>query len=304
MAGEGSGRVLLVIEGDMRRMRSLDVVSGRSAGPDPDRPVDVQARVRSRLRRSRVWLSVVQFVHGSPFVFVVLAVIDGSIPAIGAAVAAALAVGSLVVFAWWERRAPSSGRPAMWPRRGLGVVLPHAVAFGIAAGARTELIPGPPWSQVLLFACAVLVVEGGAICLASGVLRFPLTPELGEMDVEVLVKIRSDAEWQPEWASHEDVRLTGDALIITVRPNLKWMYVVRIDLLDVTGVVVRPTKSSDGPWFLVDGRRFWPPGGDAVAIVHRSGSTLLPVHRAKGFADVVRARIQKLKADASGTDRS
>jgi hypothetical protein len=266
--------------------------------------VDVEARVRSRLRRSRVWLTAAQFVHGSTFVFVVLAVIDGSMPTTGAAVAASLAVGSLVQFAWWERRAPSSGRPAMWPRRGLGVVLPHAAAFGIAADARTELMPGSAWSQVLLFGCAVLVCEGGAVCLASRALRFPLTPDLGEMDVEVLVKIRSDAEWQPEWAYHDDVRLTGDALLITVRPNPKWNYVVRIDLLDVTGVVVRPAKSSDGPWLVVDGHRFWPPGGDAVAIVHRSGTTLLPVRRAKGFADVVRARIQKLTADVSGTDQS
>jgi hypothetical protein len=288
----------------MRWMRSLDTFRGRSAGPDPDRPVDVQARVGSRLRRSRVWLTVSHLVHGSTFVFVVLAVIDGSMPTTDAVFAAALAIGSLVLLVWWERRAPSSGRPAMWPRRGLGVVLPQAAAFGIAAEARTELIPLPPWSQVLLFACALLVLEGGAICQASRALRFPLTPDLGEMDVEVLVKIRAVAEWMPAWLSHDDVRLTGDALLISVRPNLKWTYVDRIDLLDVTDVVVRSTTSWGGPWFVVDGYSFWPPGGDAVAIIHRSGTTLLPVHRPDGFADVVRSRIHKLKADANGTDRS
>jgi hypothetical protein len=285
-------------------MRSLGTPRERSAGPDPDRPVDVQARVRSRLRRSRVWLAAAHLVHGSTFVFVVLAVIDGSMPTTGAAIAAALAVGALIMLAWWERRSPSSGRPAMWPRRGLGIVLPHAAAFGIAADARTELIPGPPWSQVLLFACALLVVEGGAICQASRALRFPLTPELGEMDVEVLVKIRSVAEWQPAWLSHHDVRMTGDALLITVRPNPKWKYIVQVDLLDVTDVVVHSTASWSGPWFVIDGHSFWPPGGDAVAITHRSGTTLLPVHRPDGFADVVRSRIQKLVADANETDRS
>jgi hypothetical protein len=288
----------------MRLMRSLDKFTGRSTGPDPDHPVDVQARVRSRLRCSRVWLTAAQLVHGSTFVFVVLAVIDGLMPTTGAAIAAALAVGSLVVLGWWERRAPSSGRPAMWPRRGLGVVLPHAAAFGIAAEARTEMTAVPPWSQVLLFACALLVFEGGAVCQASWVLRFPLTPELGEMDVEVLVKIRSVIGWMPAWLSHDDVRLTGDSLVISVRPNSTWTYVVRIDLLDVTDVVVRSTTSWGGPWLVVDGHRFWPAVGDAVVITHRSGTTLLPVDRPDAFAAVVRSRLKKLKADVDGTDRS
>jgi hypothetical protein len=288
----------------MRRMRSLGAFRGRSAGSDPDRPVEVQARVRSRLRCSRVWLTAAYLVHGGTFVFVVLAVIDGSVPTTGGVIAAALAVGSLVLFAWWERRAPSSGRPAEWPRRGVGVVLPHSAAFGIAAEARTELIPGPAWSQVLLFACALLVFEGGAICQASRVLRFPLRPELGEMDVEVLVKIRSVIGWLPAWLSHDDVRLTGDALLITVRPNSTWTYAFRIALLDVTDVVVRSTASWGGPWLVADGHRFWAAVGDAVAITHRSGTTLLPVDRPDAFADVVRFRIQKLKADVNGTDRS
>jgi two-component system OmpR family sensor kinase len=101
--------------------------------------------VRSRLRRSRVWLTAAQLVHGSTFVFVVLAVIDRSMPTTGVAIAAVLAAGSLIMLAWWERRAPSSGRPAIWPRRGLGVV-ELRTPLSMIKGA-TELLleqsPGP-----------------------------------------------------------------------------------------------------------------------------------------------------------------
>lgn len=251
-----------------------------------------KARARSRLRRARLWLTAAQVVHGSTLVYVVLALVDGAIPA-AALIAGALAAVPLILLARWERRAPSRGRPAIWPRRGLAIVLPHAAAFGIAAGARSDQA-SPPWVQVLLLACALLVIEGWAICQASRALRFPLTPELGEMDVEVLVRIRSVATWQPAWLSQDDVRMTGDALIITVRPTPTWAYALRIGLADITDVVVRPTTVRQGPWLVVDGHTFWPPAGDAVVVTHGSGTTLLPVHGPDAFADVIRSRIRAL----------
>lgn len=61
---------------------------------------------------------------------------------------------------------------------------------------------------------------------------------------------------------------------------------------DVLDVVVLRVTPEDGPWFEADGRRFWPPAGDAVVISHCSGSRLLPPHDPHGFADVGRARIE------------
>jgi len=273
-------------------MLTFDRSEGETGGRDTDRPLDTRAGVGSRLRRARLWLTVAQVVHGSTFVFVVLALVDGVIPAASALVAGALAAAPLIALARWERRSPSRGRPAIWPRRGLAIALPHAAAFGIAAASRSEPT-ALPWGQALLFACLLLVAEFGAICQASRVLRFPLTPELGEMDVEVLVRIRSDAIRQPAWLSHHDVRMTGDALIITVRPSPTWAYAVRIGLADITDVVVRPTAADrQGPWLVVDGYTFWPPAGDVVVIMHGSGETLLPVFGPDAFADVVRSRIQ------------
>lgn len=266
---------------------------GKGASRGPRRPVDAQARIRSRTRRARIWLTAAQVVHGSTFVFVVLVLVAGSVPTGAAVVAGVLVAVAPVLLARWERRAPSRGRPAIWPRRGLAIVLPHAAAFGIAAGARSEPT-SLPWSQVLLFAAALMVVEGGAICLASRALRFPLTPEIGEMDVEVLVRIRPVATWLPAWLSNDDVRMTGDALVVTVRPSPTCAYATRIALADVTDVAVRPTGDREEPWLVVDGHRLWPPAGEAVVIIRRSGATMLPVHRPGAFAEVVRARIEAL----------
>jgi hypothetical protein len=146
----------------------------------------------------------------------------------------------------------------------------------------------------VLFACAPLVIEYLAIRLASGALRRPLSSDLGEMNIEVLAKIRSSAEWRPSWLANDDVRLTDDSIVITVRPDSKWAFVARIEFADVVDVDIRRTTAQDGPWFVADGgRMFWPPSGDVVAIRHRQGSQLLPVYEPAGFAEVLRARIRK-----------
>jgi hypothetical protein len=257
-----------------------------------ERPVDADRRVQSRLRHARLWLSVTQFVHGSTFVFVLLAVAGGSIRSTGAAVlAAALAIGPLVMLLRWERRTPSSHRPAHWPRRGSAVVVPHAAAFGIAAGELTGT-GSPSWLRVVLFACGLLVVELVAIALASRALRHPLSAELGEMDVEVLAKIRPAAGDRPSWLANDEVLVTGDALITTVRPDSKWAFAERIGLGDVVDVEIRRTTGEDGPWFEAEGQAFWPPSGDAVVVTHGSGTRLLPVYDPHGFADVLRARVR------------
>jgi hypothetical protein len=249
-----------------------------------------------RLRRARGWLGMAFLVHGTTFVFVLFAAAaGGSIRPTAAALAAgALAVLSLVLLLWWERRLPTARRPALWVRRGTMVVLLNAVAFGIAAGAVLDRTSPPSWEKVVLFACAPLVIEYLAIRLASGALRRPLSSDLGEMNIEVLAKIRSSAEWRPSWLANDDVRLADDSIVITVRPDSKWAFVARIEFADVVDVDIRRTTAQDGPWFVADGgRMFWPPSGDVVAIKHRQGSQLLPVYEPAGFAEVLRARIRK-----------
>lgn len=171
-------------------------------------------------------------------------------------------------------------------------MLPHAVAFGIAAGALYEGAAPPAWWQVAMFACAVLVIELVAIAFASRALRWPLSADLGETDVEVQVNVRSSAEWLPVWLSNDNVTLTEDSLITTLRPGGKWAFVERIGLADIADVDTRQTTAQDGPWFVTDGgRMFWPPAGQAVVITHRLGTRLLPVHDAERFAVVLRARV-------------
>jgi hypothetical protein len=256
-------------------------------------PVDVPSAARSRLRRAHVWLCTALFVHCTTFVFVVVAVAGGSIRPTGAAVAAAvLAAVSLTVLPWLERLDPVAKRPARWLRRGSAVVTPHAVAFGIAASALYGGGAPLAWWQAVQFACAGLVIELMAVALASRALRWPLSAELGEMDVEVQVKLRSSAEWLPVWLSHDDVTLTGEALITTLRPGGKWAFMERIGLADIVDVDTRQTTAEDGPWFITDdGQRFWPPAGQAIVITHRLGTRQLPVHDAERFAVVLRARV-------------
>jgi hypothetical protein len=257
----------------------------------------VQSLARKRWRRAGGWLGVAFFVHGTTLVFVLSAVVGGSVRPVGAALTAGvLVVAPLVLLVRWERIDPTGRRPARWVRRGLTIVLPHAVAFGITAAALLgRALSHPLAAGVVFFSCALLVVELVATAFASRALRRPLSAELGEMDIEVLLKIRSSAEWLPSWLAHDEVRLTGDSLVITARPDTKWMFVRQIALADVVDVDTRSTTPQDGPWFVTEsGRSFWPPSGEVVVITHRGGNQLLPVSEPVGFADVLRARIRKM----------
>ncbi len=170
-----------------------------------------------RLRRARAFLSAALFVHGATFGLVVFAVAGSSVRQVEVAVlAATLVVVPSVLLLWWEWRQPIFRRPGRWVRRASATAVPHSVGFGLAAAALDERVLWPAWQQVVLLACGVLLLEVGAVGLASRALLRPLTPDLGDMSVEVLVKIRPGDEWLPTWLSHDDVRLTEDSLIITV----------------------------------------------------------------------------------------
>jgi hypothetical protein len=245
---------------------------------------------------------VALFVHGTTFAFVLFSIIGGSIsPPAAALSAGGFAMISVIWFVVWERRLPIARRPALWMRRSTLVVLPHSVAFGIAAAAIVDGIAPPTSYSIAAFASATLLIEFIAIRLASRTLRRPLSADLGELDVEVLTKIRPASEGMPVWLGNDDVRLTHESLLITVRPDSKWAFVETIRLSDIVEVDTRTTQPQDGPWLEVDGgRMFWPPSGDVVVVTHRDGARRLPVQDPAGFAEVLRARVRKATSAREG----
>jgi hypothetical protein len=261
---------------------------------------DPGRRASARLRRARLWLDSAIGLHVLTLVAINFLVGSGYVqPAANAAVAIVLATAPLLVLLWYEGRERSDSRPACWPARALVTSLPQSAASGLVGGGLLGETVVAPWQQGVLLACATLLVQVGPAVLASRILRRPLTPELGETSVEVLVKIRSN-RGVPGWLEHDDVRLTDEAIITTVRPNMSWKAVICIRLSDVAAVDARPGTSEDNPWItLGEGLGYDVPPGDVVVIHHRHGARVLPVHDAAAFADVIRLRAGKVKGSLS-----
>lgn len=185
----------------------------------------------------------------------------------------------------------------------MAVVPVHAVGVGIAVGDLLAPAGMAMWSAVASIAAVVSAVELLPVVLAVRAVRRPLSADLGEIDVEIQVKIRSGGRRSTPWLAQDDVRLTDEQLIITARPGPRWGYVRIIDLTDVRAVEVRPTREGDGSWFSTgDGHTHPPPPGDVVVIDHRRGVQILPVFEPKGFAEVLRARVER--SVHVGADRS
>jgi hypothetical protein len=248
------------------------------------------------VRRASAWLGAAFFVHCTLIVYVGLSVVGGSVRPLAAAVAVAvLAAGPLVLLVWRERRDPTAARPARWMRRGIGVVPAHAVGVGIASADRVVPAGSAGWSAVVMVAIAVSVVELLPVLVAGRCLHRPLSADLGELDVEIQIKIRPVEPWMPWWFSHHDVRLTDELLIVTVRPGPRWAYAKHIALAEIRAVDVRRIGERDASWFSSpeDGIALTPPPGDVVVVRHQCGVQLLPVGLPAEFADVLRTRIAK-----------
>jgi hypothetical protein len=250
----------------------------------------------ARLRRARTWLGAAFFVHCSLIVYVGCSAAGGSIRPIAAAVAApVLAVTPLVLLVRRERRSSAAGRPSWWVMRGLATVPVHAVGVAIALAGTAA------WTTITMIAAAVWVVELVPVVLAARALRRPLSADLGELDIEIDVKVRSSESWRPSSLAQDDVRLTDERLIITVRPGPTWGYAMSIALAAIRDVEVRQADERDGPWFTAAGGPvLMPPPGDVVAIHHGDGLQILPVFDPTGFAEVLRARVERT---ARGLDR-
>jgi hypothetical protein len=253
-------------------------------------------RASARGRRARLWLNTAAVVH-----VIVMGAINGVVasslarPTATAAVVSVLATGPLLMMVWYERRNPSANRPTCWPARALAASLPQGAAVAmIASGLLGETVH-TPWGYGVALACATLLVQVGPAVLASRTLRHPLTPELGEMSVEVLVHIRSN-RGVSAWLEYDDVRLTDQQIITIVRPNLSWKWMICIPLIDVTAVEVRPGTPKDNPWIRIDDALAYDlPPGDVVVIHHRQGTQVLPIHNAAAFAEVIRVRAGKIQ---------
>jgi hypothetical protein len=251
-----------------------------------------------RLRRAHSSLRVAFFVHCTLIVYVAFSVSSGSIRPVADAVAAtALAVTPLAVLLWRERRSPAVGRPSRWVTRGLATVPGHAVGVGVGMAVAGVLAPAgmTMWTAVTVIAAAVSVGELLPAALASRALRRPLSADLGELDIEVQVEIRSTMNGLPSWLAQDDVRLTDSSLIMTVRPGPARAYAKSIVLAEIRDVEIRRTDERDGPWFpVVDDYLLWPPPGDVVVIHHGEGVQILPVYEPAGFAAVLEARVARL----------
>lgn len=250
----------------------------------------------ARVRRARLWLDSAIAVHLLTLVAINFLVGSGYVqPAAKAAVASALGTGPLLMLLWYERRHPSDDRPACWPARAFATSLPQAAASGLAGGELLGETVLAPWQHGVLIACATLLAQVGPASVASRTLRRPLTPELGATSVEVLARIRSK-RGVPGWLEYDDVRLTDQAIITTVRPNFSWKAVICIPLIEVRSVDARPGTPQDNPWIeLDDDLAYDVPPGDVVVIRHGHGTQVLPVHDAAAFADVVRLRAGRVR---------
>lgn len=270
----------------------------------PERPARGRPAGSVRLRWAHAWVRVAFFLHCTLIVYVGCSVGGGSVRPPAAAVGAAvLAVAPLAVLLWRERRSSTAGRPSRWLGRGLATVPVHAVGVGIASADLLTLVGMSTWSAVSSIAAVVSAIELLPVALAGRALRRPLSADLGEIDVEIRVKIRSAAHWAPPWLAQDDVRLTDEHLIITVRTGPTWAYAKSIALADVRGVEVRRTDEQDGPWFSTEGGHvLWPPPGDVVVIDHGRGVQVLPVFDPAGFGEVLRVRAAT--SARAGSDRS
>ena len=269
----------------------------------PELPAGGRQPGAARVRRAHGWLRVAFFVHCTLIVYVWCLVSGGAVRPIGAAVAGAtLAVTPLVLLLWRERRASTARRPSHWVGRGSVTVPAHAV--GVAVATSDLFMSGTARSvAIMVIAMTVSAIELVPVVLASRILRRPLSADLGEIDMEIRLKVRSAVQWLPSWLAQDDVRLGGETLAITVRPGPTWAYAKYIGLAEIRDVDVRRSKEQDGPWFpAVEGHTFCTPPGDVVVIRHGEGAQVLPVVDAAGFAEVLRARVEGLAR--TGPDRA
>ncbi len=170
--------------------------------------------ISSRIRQQWFWLGLAIALHVAAMFVVLTSVVAGRVAPVEAVAAAALVIGAPITCVWLERRDAVRRRPARWLRRAMGVVVPSAVAVGLASGAVTD------GRGQALPAVGLVVAQLACVVLAARALRHPVRAELGEMAVEVIAKVRSDYQSAtPTWALQDEVRLTDREFVAVLRPG-------------------------------------------------------------------------------------
>jgi hypothetical protein len=243
--------------------------------------------IADRIRRQWFWLGLAAASHLAAVVAVLTVVVRGRVAPVEAAIAAALAIGAPVWGLRLECLDPVRCCPARWLRRAPAVVVPTAVAFGLASGAVTA---GP---GRVLPAVGLAGVQLTCVVLAARALRYPLRSELGEMAIDVIEKVRSGHQvGTPLWALQDEVRLTGREVVVVLRPGPASAIGIGVRLDDVMDVSVRPARSDEGPWIRFGGgAQYFAGAGDVLEVRHRAGALVVPACNAVAFAEVIRSRI-------------
>jgi hypothetical protein len=187
-----------------------------------------------------------------------------------------------------ERRASSRTRPVLWPLRSAAVGVPQSLAIGVAAG-----LDGGTSSAVAGAAGAVaLLAPLAAASMASRTLRSPLTADLGELDIEIMDKIRVLGPGLNRWSASDYASITRDELQITLWPDLRTARRYTFPLETIEEVTVRAATEYENPWITLDtGQTYGIPGGTIVlALTHSRGRGILPVYRPHEFAELLNVR--------------
>jgi hypothetical protein len=263
--------------------------------------VSDQQRTGRRLQRARTWLVIgISGQLGSLVGLVVLVSLGRVQPPAVAVVALGLMGAPLVVLAWTGWRRSGLDRPANWPGWVLAAALSQTVAWVLTMTGSFGGNPlGAPWLRVVVPTLVASIPTAAAVLAARSVLR-PLSAELGQLDVEVRVKIRTGTTTLPHWIMPDEVRLTARELVTLLRPSPSYAAVDRVALADVTGIEIRAGRWQDNPWMrLPDGREYHLPPGEVVEVRLRHGTRVLPVSETMAFTEVLRARVARARSTAA-----
>jgi hypothetical protein len=253
----------------------------------------MQARPRQRIRRSTTWLGSALLLHIAIAVATVTLAVS---PPEGLSVwtygAIAAVIAAPVLLLTRERVKSSRGRPALWPGRAFIPAVLQGLALGVAGAMHvvgaSQLLPalGALVAVALQILCAVM---------AGRSLVRPYSSDVGELDVEVVAKIRQDRALDVPLLAIDDVTLRCKDLLLTVRPGVKSKYVQRLALATVSEIEVRQATPADSPWYVLeDGSEYAVPPGEVLVIHRRSGkSVVMPVFDPRGFAEILRARARR-----------
>ncbi|WP_232668165.1 hypothetical protein [Pseudonocardia sp. TRM90224] len=238
---------------------------------------------QQRRQRHRTWRAATWATHLAAAV--VVAAMATELTRFAGIAATIVAVVPALGLVWHERRNPTGTAPSRFRNRSIGVALVQGVAVGLVVDNTIGWLVAP-------VAAAALSLPAIA---AFRALRYPLSADLGDTDVEIKVRIRPIGN-QPAWTNPHAVTLTGTEIVVRAQQGLTHAYEEHIPLAAVLDIDVRPTVPADDPWFVLEDLRLPTPAGDVLVVRHTSGQRVLPVLHAADFGAVANARVRAVAA--------